>query len=112
MLSGGVNVYPAEAEATLLEHPAVTDSACIGVPDDDLGEHLIGVVTVSDRSVSANDILAFCRMQIAQHKVPRELHIVATIPRNAMGKVERNLLRTEYAADQSAHDQASRDPDA
>jgi len=98
VLSGGVNVYPAEAEAALLEYPAVTDSACIGVPDDDLGEHLIGVVTVSDSSVSANDILSFCRMQIAQHKVPRELHIVATIPRNAMGKVERNLLRNEYAA--------------
>lgn len=96
VLSGGVNVYPAEAEAALVEHPAVIEAACFGVADADLGERLIGVVTVTEDSVAAEDILSFCCSRLARHKAPRQLHIVSEIPMNAMGKVDRKHLKAAY----------------
>jgi acyl-CoA synthetase (AMP-forming)/AMP-acid ligase II len=95
VLSGGVNIYPAEAEAALLEHPSVVDVACYGAPDPDLGERLVGVVTVST-PVAVDDLLAFCRERIARQKVPRELRILEEIPRNPMGKIDRRHLRAEH----------------
>jgi long-chain acyl-CoA synthetase len=97
VLCGGVNLYPAEAESVLLEHPGVVDAACIGVPDADLGERLVGVVVVSASDVTVENVLAFCGSRLARHKTPRELRIVAEIERNHMGKVERRHLRAELS---------------
>jgi long-chain acyl-CoA synthetase len=96
VLSGGVNIYPAEAEAVLQQHPDVSDVACYGIPDADLGEKLVGVATVSRADVSPEDLLAFCREHLARQKTPRELRVVEEIPRNPMGKVDRRRLRAEH----------------
>ena len=96
VLSGGVNIYPAEAEAVILEHPNVEEVACFGVPDDDLGECLAGVVVVADESVTVTDILSFCRPRLARNKIPRQLHIVSEIPVSPMGKVDRRALKAGY----------------
>jgi long-chain acyl-CoA synthetase len=98
VLSGGVNVYPAEAESILLEHPSVVDAACYGIADADLGERLVGVVVVSANDVTVEDVLTFCVRRLARHKTPRELHIVGEIKRNHMGKVDRRRLRAEHAS--------------
>ena len=98
VLSGGVNLYPAEAESALVEHPAVTEAACFGVPDDDLGERLVGVITTSDPTLTVDDVIAFCRERLARQKVPRELHLVDAIPTSAMGKIDRRSLRATYGS--------------
>jgi long-chain acyl-CoA synthetase len=97
VLSGGVNIYPAEAEAVLQQHPDVSDVACYGVPDNDLGEKLVGVATVTS-DVTAEDLLVFCREHLARQKTPRELRLVEEIPRNPMGKVDRRRLRAEHSS--------------
>jgi long-chain acyl-CoA synthetase len=97
VLCGGVNVYPAEAESTLLEHPDVVDAACYGISDADLGEKLVGVV-VTANDVTVEDVLMFCARRLARQKIPRELRIVGEITRNPMGKVDRRRLRAEHAS--------------
>ena len=99
VLSGGVNVYPAEAESTLVEHPAVAEAACFGVADDDLGERLVGVIVTTDPTLTSAEVLEFCRERLARHKVPRELRVVESIPTSAMGKVDRRTLRTTYGSE-------------
>ena len=95
VVSGGVNIYPAECERVLLEHPAVADAAVYGVADPETGERLSGAVVVRDREVSAAQLIEHCRARLAHYKVPRTLHIVAELPRSAMGKLEKRRLRSE-----------------
>jgi long-chain acyl-CoA synthetase len=100
IVSGGVNVYPAEVDAVLLEHPAVADAATIGIPDDEWGESVLAVVEVRD-GVTADDALAgelieFCRTRLAAFKCPRAVDFVAQLPRQDNGKVTKTRLRAEY----------------
>ncbi len=100
VVSGGVNIYPAEAEARLGQHPGVVDVGCIGVPDEAMGERLVAlVITRSD--VGANELMAFCRDGLSHYKCPREVFIVGDIGRNAMGKVNKRALRDSFLADES-----------
>ena len=91
---GGFNAYPAEIEQTLATHPAVAESAVVGVPDHRLGE--VGkayVVARPGAGVDADELLAWCRERMANYKVPRSIEVVESLPRNASGKVLKVQLR-------------------
>jgi long-chain acyl-CoA synthetase len=96
VISGGVNIYPAECERALREHDQVLDAVVFGVPDAEMGERLVGLASVTGDATAA-DLLAFCRDRIARYKVPREMHVVAEVPRNAMGKIDKAGLARRYA---------------
>ena len=102
IITGGVNVYPAEVEATLLAHPAVADVAVIGVPDDEWGETIVAVVEpvaghVGDDDL-ATDLLAHCRVSLAGFKCPRQVEFRAALPRTDAGKLAKRPLVDEYAS--------------
>jgi acyl-CoA synthetase (AMP-forming)/AMP-acid ligase II len=95
---GGFNAYPAEIENHLLRHPDVQEVAVIGIPDARLGEvGMAFVVTRSGDPAVGAEILAWCRAEIANYKVPRAIEIVDALPLNAIGKVEKNVLRERAA---------------
>jgi long-chain acyl-CoA synthetase len=96
VVSGGVNVYPAECERVLAEHPAVAEIAIFGVPDDEMGERVVGLVSLRDGAPPIEDILAFCRQSVAGYKLPKTLLCVNEIPRSAMGKVDKRAARQVY----------------
>jgi long-chain acyl-CoA synthetase len=100
IISGGVNVYPSEVEAVLLAHPAVGDSAVIGVPDDEWGEAVLGIVEVAAGAAPGADLerelVAWCRDRIAHFKCPRRVDFVATLGRDPNGKVRKADLRAPY----------------
>jgi acyl-CoA synthetase (AMP-forming)/AMP-acid ligase II len=97
IVSGGENVYPAEVEAALKEHPDVEDVAVIGVPDDHWGEAVKAVVILSAASsTSEDDLLGFCRTRIAGYKIPKSIDLVADLPRNETGKILKRKLRAPY----------------
>jgi bile acid-coenzyme A ligase len=94
ILVGGANVYPAEIEAALDEHPAVQSSCVIGLPDEDLGSIPYAIVELSE-PVSAEDLLAHLRQRLAPNKLPRVIERVTTPLRDDAGKVRRSALRAE-----------------
>ncbi len=96
VISGGVNIYPAECERVLSDHPSVSDLALFGVPDDEMGERLVGLVTTKDEDTTPEQLLEYCRAAIARYKVPKELRIVGTIPRSPMGKIDKRALRDAF----------------
>ena len=98
IISGGYNVYPAEIEGYLNALPGVMESAVVGVPDTDFGE--VGVAVVIAKSgfeLDPQAILAALKSQLANFKIPKRCELVAELPRNAMGKVQKNLLRARFA---------------
>ena len=97
IITGGENVYPAEAENVLMSHPAVADVAVIGVPDDRWGETPKAIVVVApDARFDADDVLAFARQRLAHYKCPRSIDVVDVLPRNPSGKVLKKDLRAPY----------------
>jgi acyl-CoA synthetase (AMP-forming)/AMP-acid ligase II len=95
-ITGGFNCYPAEIERVLLTCPGVLHCAVIGVPDARLGE--VGrafIVPASGATPSEADILAWCKTNFANYKVPRSVRFVDALPMNASGKVMKHVLRTE-----------------
>jgi fatty-acyl-CoA synthase len=90
-ISGGENVYPAEVEAALHEHPQVADAAVVGVPDDRWGE--VGAAFVVADGIPEEELIAWCRGRLARFKVPKSIHFVGTIPRNSLGKIQKDELR-------------------
>jgi long-chain acyl-CoA synthetase len=96
VVSGGVNVYPAEAERVLREHPAVVDAVVFGIPNDEMGEELLALVVATGDGPSEEALIAFCRDRLATVKVPRRIRVVDALTRSAMGKVNRRQLREEY----------------
>jgi fatty-acyl-CoA synthase len=91
VVSGGENVYPAEVEAVLHEHPRVIEAAVVGVPDERWGEACAAFV-VADGSIDEEELLAFCRERLARFKVPKRFTFVERLPRNALGKVQKDEL--------------------
>jgi len=91
VISGGENVYPAELESVLHEHPVVAEAAVLGVADERWGEACVAFVVLAGEA-SEDDLLAFCRERLARFKVPREVRFVEALPRNAMGKVVKSEL--------------------
>ena len=95
---GGFNVYPAEVEQLIARHPAVSEAAAVGVPDDRLGEMCRAyVIPRPGAAIDPAEIVEFCRDRLANFKVPREVVIVSELPRNAAGKVLKYMLRAETA---------------
>ncbi|MBL8310614.1 MAG: malonyl-CoA synthase [Burkholderiales bacterium] len=98
IISGGYNVYPAEIEGYINEMTGVAESAVVGLPHPDFGEGVIAVVVAKPGAMlDADAIVATLKGKIANFKVPKRVFIVADLPRNAMGKVQKNLLRQEHA---------------
>jgi len=98
IISGGLNVYPKEIEEEIDALDGVTESAVIGVPHPDFGEGVVAVVDCAAESLSETDILQPLRARLASFKVPKRVIFVAALPRNAMGKVQKKLLRETYRA--------------
>ena len=95
IISGGFNIYPREIENEIDRYPGVRASAVIGIPDARRGELPIACVE-ADVDLNADDLLAFVRERLASFKVPRAVYLVDSLPRNAMGKIEKATLRTRY----------------
>ncbi len=102
IISGGVNVYPAEVEAELLGHPAVGDAAVIGVPDPDWGEMVVAVVELRDGAepsdALAAELIEHCRSRLAGFKCPRRVDFTDELPRTDTGKLYKRRLREQYRA--------------
>jgi bile acid-coenzyme A ligase len=95
ILVGGSNVYPAEVEAALSEHPAVRSCAVIGLPDDERGNRVHAIVEADPETTSADDLMVFAAERLVAYKRPRTIEFVATPLRDDAGKVRRTDLRTE-----------------
>lgn len=97
IISGGVNIYPAEIEFALAKHPAVVEAAVIGVPHDEYGEQVLAFCELKHGAVtSCDDIFAFCKARLASHKLPQTIEFIEELPRNPMGKVLKTELRAPY----------------
>ncbi|MEF7614333.1 malonyl-CoA synthase [Aquincola sp. MAHUQ-54] len=97
IISGGYNVYPAEVEGFINEMPGVAESAVIGIPHPDFGEGVIAVVVPkAGAEVDAAAVIAGLKGRIANFKVPKQVFVVGELPRNTMGKVQKNLLREQH----------------
>jgi long-chain acyl-CoA synthetase len=100
IISGGVNIYPAEIEAVLLAHPRVADAAVFGVPDEDWGEQVKAVIELAPGAApgpdAVGDILAFCRERLAGYKCPRTVDFAQALPRDPNGKLRKRVLRDPY----------------
>ncbi|MGX5664139.1 malonate--CoA ligase [Diaphorobacter nitroreducens] len=97
IISGGYNVYPAEIEGYINEMPGVAESAVVGVPHPDFGE--VGVVVVIPKpgaKVDGDAVIASLKSQLANFKIPKRCFVTTELPRNTMGKVQKNLLRDQY----------------
>jgi acyl-CoA synthetase (AMP-forming)/AMP-acid ligase II len=100
IITGGENVYGPEVESAILQHPAVADAAVIGVPDDQWGESVKAIV-VALGEIGPDDVIAFCRQNLAGYKCPRSVDFVESIPRNASGKILKTELREPFWREQS-----------
>ena len=98
IITGGLNVYPKEIEEAIDAQLGVACSAVIGVPDADFGEAVVAVVVALDGvTLNVGEMREALRVVLAAYKVPKQIHVVAALPHNAMGKVEKSKLRNTYA---------------
>lgn len=103
VISGGVNIYPAEIEDVLQKHPKILEAAVVGVPDPQWGETLLAfVVPRSGAEITLEEIAAFCEGKIARYKIPRRLQLVQELPKSPAGKVLKRILREPFWKDQEA----------
>jgi long-chain acyl-CoA synthetase len=103
VISGGVNIYPAEIESTLIGMDGIRDCAVFGVPDDEFGERLVGCVEIEDGlTICSADIQAYLKQRLANFKVPKEIHFHDALPRESTGKIFKRKLRDQYAAKAAA----------
>jgi malonyl-CoA/methylmalonyl-CoA synthetase len=97
IISGGLNVYPVEVERVLNECALVQEAAVIGVAHEDFGEAVVAVVIAAPAvTFDEREVLAFAGQRLANFKLPKRVVGVDALPRNAMGKVQKNLLREQY----------------
>ena len=103
IISGGVNIYPQEAENVLVTHPKVVDVAVFGVPNEDFGEEVKAVVQpvempadADEADALAKELIAFCRQHLADVKCPRSVDFRAELPRHPTGKLYKRHLKDEY----------------
>jgi long-chain acyl-CoA synthetase len=103
IISGGVNIYPQEAENVLIQHPLVADVAVIGIPNDDFGEEVKGVVELIEGEIGIEqlgfELVEYCRAQLAAYKCPRSIDFTEQLPRAPSGKLYKRRLRDQYWAD-------------
>jgi acyl-CoA synthetase (AMP-forming)/AMP-acid ligase II len=97
VISGGVNIYPAEIEEVLLRHPAIDEIAVIGIPDEKWGERLEAVVVPLGDDFDADEMTEWAKEQLAGYKVPKDWHLIDEMPRNDVGKILKKNLRVRYS---------------
>jgi malonyl-CoA/methylmalonyl-CoA synthetase len=101
IITGGLNVYPKEIEEMIDALPGVVESAVIGLSHPDFGEAVTAVVVrqknAAGAALSEAGIIATLKSELANFKIPKRVHLVDDLPRNTMGKVQKNLLRQQYA---------------
>jgi malonyl-CoA/methylmalonyl-CoA synthetase len=99
IISGGYNVYPAEIEGYINDMPGVAESALVGVPHPDFGEVGVAVVIAKPGvALEGSRIVGELKSRLANFKIPKQCFVVSELPRNTMGKVQKNLLREQYKA--------------
>lgn len=97
IISGGFNVYPKEIETVIDEFDGVEESAVIGVPHPDFGEAVTAVVVLSNgAALTETQVIDTLKQKIANYKVPKRVHFIPELPRNTMGKVQKNVLRAQF----------------
>jgi malonyl-CoA/methylmalonyl-CoA synthetase len=97
IISGGYNVYPKEIENILEDHPAVQEAAVFGLADEDFGEQVTAAVVLKEGSLlEASELIQFCKTRLAGYKCPKKIFFRSTLPRNAMGKLQKHVLQKEY----------------
>jgi len=97
IISGGENVYPREVEEVLYRHPAVLEAAVIGIPDPYWIEKVHAVVaTKKGKTTTPEELIAFCKKQIAGYKAPKSVELVESLPKNPAGKILKRELRDKY----------------
>lgn len=97
IISGGENIYPAEIERVLIEHPKILDVAVVGVQDPKWGEHPRACVVLRDgETIDADELRQFCLGKLSNYKIPKSIHKTEALPRNSMGKVLRRALREKF----------------
>ena len=97
IISGGFNVYPKEIETVIDELPGVEESAVIGVPHDDYGEAVVAVVVPREDELSLEEVKSAISDSLAKFKQPKAVINLLELPRNSMGKVQKNILREKYS---------------
>ena len=98
IISGGVNIYPAEIEEVLLLHHSVLDAAVIGLPDEEWGESIKAVVVLREgEEPNEEEIIAYCGEKLAGYKKPKSVDFVDELPRHPTGKLLKRILREKYA---------------
>jgi long-chain acyl-CoA synthetase len=100
IISGGMNIYPAEIESVMVDHPAVRDVAVFGIPDEEFGEQVKAAVELVEGAAAsdllADELIAHCREHLAGYKTPKSVDFVAALPRHPTGKLYKRLLRDPY----------------
>jgi long-chain acyl-CoA synthetase len=94
IVRGGFNIYPAEVESVMYEHPFVKQCAIVGKPHPKLGEDVLAYVTVKEgKELTAEDLMMFCSERLADFKCPKDIRFIESLPVNATGKVDKKKLR-------------------
>jgi long-chain acyl-CoA synthetase len=106
IISGGVNIYPREAENVLITHPAVADVAVFGIPNEDFGEEVKAVVQPADPAAAnpalADELIEYCLARLTKIKCPRSVDFEAELPRHPTGKLYKRLLKDRYWGDRKS----------
>jgi acyl-CoA synthetase (AMP-forming)/AMP-acid ligase II len=103
IISGGMNIYPAEIEAALEAHPDIYEAAVFGIPSEEWGETVHAVVVTREGSpVTADDVKAHARAQLANYKIPRSVSFMDELPKTGSGKILKRELRAPYWAGRTA----------
>jgi acyl-CoA synthetase (AMP-forming)/AMP-acid ligase II len=102
IISGGENVYPAEIEGVLSEHPGIREAAVIGQQSERWGESPLAIVVAIDENLTQADVMEFCQGKLARFKQPKAVEFVSEIPRNPSGKILKRVLREQFDKNASA----------
>lgn len=93
IITGGFNVYPKEIENVLESHESVKESAVVGLPDNDFGEKVVAAIALNEAiNITPEELIAHCKIRLAAYKCPKQIFFVSELPRNAMGKIQKNIL--------------------
>jgi long-chain acyl-CoA synthetase len=105
IIAGGFNIYPREVEDVLYLHPAVKEASVIGIPDDYRGETVKAFIVLKDgKTATAEEIMLFCRENIASYKIPRKVEFRLDLPKSLVGKVLRRVLLEEEKGKQQGQE--------